>query len=220
MQSIAPARKGVSPKRQPKRVLNAGSGAASSRRLHRIFQESQWREIRLDIDPSVKPDLVGSVTDMSALVPSRTFDAVWVSHSLEHLHAHKVVEALLEFRRILKPDGFALITAPDLETVARMILDHGPDHVAYVSPMGPITPQDMLFGHGDSIRRGMTFMAHNSGFTCDSLGAALSRAGFPMVLCKREGFDVWAVALMEEADEMAVLSDLESAGLDLFDRVE
>ena len=213
-------RKTRSPTPRARRVLNAGSGAVSSRRLHQTFRQAGWREIRLDIDPAVEPDLIGSITDMTALVPSRTFDAAWASHSLEHLHAHEVSEALSELRRILKPDGFALIASPDLETVASLLLQHGPDHVVYTSPMGPITPHDMLFGHGDSIRRGMNFMAHHSGFTCESLGASLLRAGFPMVLGKREGYEVWALALMEQSDKRAILSDLKRAGLDMFDQAD
>ena len=216
----ASARKSRSTTPPLKHVLNAGSGSLSARRLHQTFQQTGWQEIRLDIDPAVEPDLIGSVTDMSALISSQTFDAAWASHSLEHLHSYEVVEALLEFRRILKPDGFALITSPDLETVASLVLQHGLDHVAYTSPVGPITPRDMLFGHGDSIRRGMTFMAHRSGFTCESLGSSLLEAGFPMVLAKREGFDIWALALMEDSDKNAILSKLRATGLDMFDRTE
>ena len=67
-----------------KRVLNVGSGPSSARQLHPVFSRDSWTEIRLDIDPLVKPDLVGSVTDMVQLVSSATLDAVWSSHSLEH----------------------------------------------------------------------------------------------------------------------------------------
>lgn len=201
-----------------RRVLNAGSGATTSRRLHQTFQQVGWSEVRLDIDSSVSPDLLGSVTDMRALVPSASFDAAWASHSLEHLHAHEVFDALAEFRRILRPDGFALITSPDLETVASLLLRHGLDHVVYTSTMGPITPHDMLFGHADSIKRGMTYMAHNSGFTCETLGALLLQAGFPEVLAKREGFDLWALALMEKSNKSVILGELRAAGLDMFDR--
>ena len=201
-----------------KRVLNAGSGSASARRLHPSFQQPQWDEVRLDIDPDAKPDLLGSFADMRTQVPSEAFDAAWASHSLEHLFAHEVVDAFLEFRRVLKPTGFALVTSPDLEAVASAILQHGLDHVAYVSSMGPITPHDMLFGHAASIERGMTHMAHHSGFTCATLGAALLDAGFPMVLAKRKGFDLWALALMEDADKEEILSELKAAGLNLYDQ--
>jgi SAM-dependent methyltransferase len=200
-----------------KRVLSAGSGPASSRQLHPAFRAENWQEVRFDIDPRTKPDVVGSVTDMSKLIPSQSFDSVWSSHSLEHLYAHEVPIALGEFRRILKIDGFALITSPDVESIASMILDHGLDYVAYTSPMGPITPRDMLFGHSASIQRGSIHMAHNTGFTCVTLGQNLLDAGFPIVLAKRERFALWALALMEDADKTMIQRDLKAAGLDMFD---
>jgi SAM-dependent methyltransferase len=203
-----------------KRVLNAGSGPASARQLHPSFQRRLWQEVRFDIDPQAKPDVVGSITDMSGLVASESFDAVWSSHSLEHLYAHEVSTALQEFRRILKPEGFALITSPDLEAVVSLVLRYGVDHVAYVSPMGPITPLDMMFGHSGSIARGNTFMAHHTGFTCASLGQLLLQAGFSIALVKREGLDLWALALREMADKEAIQRDLGAAGLDMADDSE
>jgi SAM-dependent methyltransferase len=200
-----------------KRVLNAGSGPSSARQLHPVFSRDSWTEVRLDIDPLVKPDLVGSVTDMVQLVSSATVDAVWSSHSLEHLRAHEVPQALSEFRRVLKPAGFALITSPDLETVASFILERGLDAHVYTSSMGPITPHDMLFGHSDSIERGKIFMAHNTGFTSSTLGQLLVDAGFETILVKREQLDLWALALMPECDKRAIQDQLAAAGLNMFD---
>lgn len=157
---------------------------------------------------------------MSKLIASHSFDGVWSSHCLEHLYAHEVTSALSEFRRILKMTGFALITSPDLESVASLILEYGIGHIAYQSPMGPITPHDMLFGHSASIARGNIFMAHNTGFTCASLGQQLLDAGFPVVLAKREDFALWALALMEGADKGAIQRDLKASGLDMFDDSE
>ena len=51
----------------------------------------------------------------------QALDAVWSSHNLEHLYAHQVAVALGEFHRVLKPDGFALITLPDLQKVAELV---------------------------------------------------------------------------------------------------
>jgi len=50
---------------------------------------------------------------------------------LAPLRAHEVPLALAEFKRVLKPDGFALITLPELEAVASLVLDQGLDEVAY-----------------------------------------------------------------------------------------
>jgi SAM-dependent methyltransferase len=136
-----------------RRVLNAGAGPRSQNSLHAIFKNADWREVRLDINPATAPDVVASITNMRAFFSEASFDAVWSSHSLEHLHAHEVPSALTELRHVLKADGFALITCPDLEAVAAALIDHGPDHGAYVSAIGPITPLDMLFGHSASVGR-------------------------------------------------------------------
>jgi len=135
--------------------------------------------------------------------------------ALAPLRAHEVPLALAEFKRVLKPGGFALITLPELEAVASLVLDQGLDEVAYVSPAGPITPRDMIFGHSPSVTRGQFYMAHKTGFTSASLGRQLADAGFATVLVKREWLDLWALGLMQEADQASVQDDLRSAGLDL-----
>jgi predicted SAM-dependent methyltransferase len=200
-----------------KQVLNAGSGSLAARRLHPIFRGSDWREVRFDIDPQAKPDLIGSLSDMSGIIHDDSFDAIWASHSLEHLYLHEAQSALKEFRRVLAPSGFALITSPDLETVVALVAERGLDYVAYHSPMGPITCHDMIFGHSDSIRKGMSSMAHKTGFTCAMLGSLLLEAGFPVVLAKRQEFDIWALAFMEQADRHAIQQELSQAGLNMFE---
>jgi len=203
-----------------KRFLNAGSGLASAGNLHRFFPRGEWEETRLDIDPAVKPDVVGSIIDLKASFAPASFEALWCSHMLEHLYAHEVPTALSEIHRVLKPDGFALISSPDLETVASLILEHGLDHIAYQSAAGPITPHDILFGHSAAIARGNCFMSHKTGFTCARLGELLLDAGFTTVLVKREQFDLWALALRESTDQEAIQRQLLAAGLDLGNRPE
>jgi predicted SAM-dependent methyltransferase len=190
-------------------VLNTGSGPVENKRLHVSFERHGWEQIRLDIDPWVKPDLIGSIEDMRGLIPDESFDAVWSSHSLEHLYAHQVLPALSEFRRILKPDGFAMITCPDLEVIAAFLLDHGPEAEAYVSPAGPIAAADMLFGHRASVAAGNQYMAHHTGFTAESLGSFALQAGFSEAhVGKGRAYDLWAIAAMPETDLDALASML------------
>lgn len=203
-----------------KRVLNAGSGPRSANRLHRVFDPAFWDEVRLDIDPRLQPDIVGSVIDMRAAIDAQSLDGIWCSHILEHLYAHEVSLALNEFHRVLKPDGFALITCPDLETVAELILAQGLDAEAYESPAGPITPLDMLYGHSRSIAGGYVYMAHRTGFSCTRLGHALVDAGFATVAVKRDQFDLWALALMPGANEQEIQQQLRNSGLGILDLSE
>jgi SAM-dependent methyltransferase len=203
------------PAKTLKRVLNAGSGSYAAHRLHPVFIRDAWQEVRVDIDPQAQPDFVSSITNLRSSFQADSFDSVWSSHTLEHLYAHEVPLALTEFRRVLKPDGFALVTSPDLEAVASIIVEHGIDHVAYTSPAGPIAPLDMLFGHSSSIASGHVHMAHKTGFTCASLGRRLVDAGFPIVLVKQDGLNLWALGLMPAADKNDIQARLLAAGLDL-----
>ena len=41
-----------------KRALNAGFGPYATTKLHSAFERETWQEIRIDIDPRAKPDLV------------------------------------------------------------------------------------------------------------------------------------------------------------------
>ncbi|MDO9710124.1 class I SAM-dependent methyltransferase [Paracraurococcus lichenis] len=176
-------------------VLHVGCGAADIGRLPaEFFPMEAWRELRLDIDPAARPDIIASITDMAA-VESGSVDGVFSAHNLEHLFAHEVPLALAEFRRVLRPGGFALVTVPDLQRVAGLVAADRLDEPAYVSPAGPIAPLDMIFGHRGAIAQGNLFMAHRTGFTARMLEQALRAAGFPLVRVVRdERFALWGAA--------------------------
>lgn len=199
----------LDPRLGRRRVLNAGSGPRDGRPLPPPFTLDAWDAVRLDVDPAVEPDLVASLTAMGDVVPDGTFDAVWSSHSLEHIAGFEVVLALREFRRILKPGGFALVTCPDVESVAAAVVEHGLDHVAYVAPAGPITLHDILFGHSASIQRGAAAMAHRTGLTARRLGEIAIEAGFAEVAIGRgPDYDLWGVLTLPETDTAALARDL------------
>jgi len=178
-------------------LLHVGCGRADPSKLPPgFFAPGEWQEVRLDIDPGVAPDILASITDMSA-VATASFDAVWSAHNLEHLFAHEVPLALSEFRRVLRPGGFALITLPDLQRVAELVAQDRLTEPAYLSPAGPIAPLDMLYGHGGAIAGGNPFMAHRTGFTARSLEAALVAARFDSVRVVRDdSYALWATAMV------------------------
>ncbi|MCB1765952.1 MAG: class I SAM-dependent methyltransferase [Candidatus Competibacteraceae bacterium] len=178
-----------------KSFLHIGCGTAGPERLPAVFRGEAWREIRLDIDPAVRPDIVASSADMST-VADASVDAVWSSHNLEHLEAHEAPLALQEMYRVLKADGFALITLPDLQAVAQLVAMGRLCETVYQSPMGPITALDMLYGHRKSLAAGNRFMAHRNGFDAKSLGESLLAAGFKEVRVRAGTcYDLWAYAL-------------------------
>ncbi len=178
-----------------KTFLHVGCGPKQKDRTTRGFNTSNWKELRFDIDEAVQPDLVGTMTDMSS-VASGSVDAVFSSHNIEHLYPHDVPVALAEFLRVLKPDGFAVITCPDLQSVCALIAEDKLTEPAYTSPAGPIAPLDILYGHRPAMARGNLYMAHRCGFTQKVLTGTLQAAGFAAVAAKRRGhpyYDLWAL---------------------------
>lgn len=179
-----------------KYLLNIGCGTASPKLLPLCFQNDNiWQEIKLDIDPNVKPDIVADMTDMG-MIKNNSIDAIFSSHNLEHLETHMVPIALKEMLRILKFGGFILVNLPDLETIAKLILDGKLENTLYNSLAGPVSPLDMLFGHNLSIQKGNSFMAHRTGFTAKRLGNLLIQAGFKEVrIIHGDNYDLWAIAI-------------------------
>lgn len=205
----------LGPRGDRPRVLNVGCGDFAPNKLHGVFDRGIWDEIRLDIDPKVKPDLIGSVTDMHGMVPDGAFDGIYSSHNIEHLHSFEVGPTLREFHRVLRPDGFALITCPDLTAVAQMIVDGKLMEVIYEAPAGPIRAVDMLYGHQRSVERGNHYMMHNTGLTQQHLGEMLATSGFHEVLVRRGSMhDLWALALKERALKQRVIARLKQFRLD------
>lgn len=123
------------------------------------------------------------------------YDAVLCAHNLEHFSAEDVPTVLAGFRRVLKPGGFVEIHVPDGDEIQRLIDDIGLDGVAYESPAGPITPNDMLHGHQASIAAGMPYMAHHVTFDETTLRAALSDAGFENIEITAHDLELEAHAL-------------------------
>lgn len=189
-----------------KTFLHVGCGGKHKNRTTSGFNHPDWTELRLDIDESVQPDIVGTMLDMSA-VPDASVDALYSSHNIEHLYPHEVPLALAEFKRVLKPNGFVVITCPDLQSVCELVAQDKLTEPAYVAPAGPITPLDILYGLRSSLAAGNLYMSHRCGFTQKVLNGTLRVAGFsPSIAAKRRGsphFDLWTLATklpIEEAE--------------------
>jgi len=175
-------------------VLHVGCGSATIAKMPEGFRDG-WRELRFDIDPTYNVDFVGTITDMHA-VADDSVDAVYSSHNIEHVFAHEVGSVLREFRRVLKPDGFAVVTCPDVVSVAKHIAEGRLEEPLYISPSGPIFALDIFYGHAASIARGETYMAHRTGFSQRTLGLQAEAVGFARIAVRvrPSQFDLWMVA--------------------------
>lgn len=189
-------------------LLNVGCGNSDLRHLPAGFQH--YREIRVDLDRTVNPDVVASFSDLSPF-PDASVDAIYNSHTIEHLYWFDVPKALAECRRVLRDDGVLVITCPDLQAAAAMIAEDRIDEVAYVSPAGPITPFDIVFSYRPFVLNSPQMMSHKCGFTLKTLDQAVRHAGFQATFGYRRAasYDLWLIArpIAENAAELATLAN-------------
>lgn len=192
-------------------LVNLGSGVRGSARLPAMFAD--WRELRVDMDAKVAPDILADITDLSA-IESGSVDAIWSAHCVEHLYLHQVGKAIAEAYRILADDGFYCLIVPDLQVIADYIANDRLHEVVYELPAGPVIAHDMLFGFGPHLAQGRSSMAHKCGFTPTLLLQKLQEAPFAeIVLRRRANQELAAVACKRpavgEAARGALLAALE-----------
>lgn len=194
-------------------VCNLGSGQSQIlRQLDDPSAFDGWRELRIDVDPGCRPDIVADLTDLSQVVADGSVDLIYCSHVLEHFYAHQVPAVLSEFARILRPEGAAVLRLPDLSLVMRGTGDFDPERVLYHSPAGPITALDVLYGHRKSVAEGNHFMAHRTGFTETSIARRLLETGFIEVQTRPgPSAEFCAVATREDSPYMPQVEALIAA---------
>ncbi len=122
----------------------------------------------LDVNPGLCVDHVANASDLRAF-ENDTFDSIYASHVVEHFdYRDKLVLALQEWRRVLKPAGTLLISVPDLDVLARLFTDR-----EGLSMGDRFTIMRMIFGgHSDP------YDYHLVGLNEEFLIGFLNAAGF------------------------------------------
>ena len=193
---------------QPRRVLNVGG---QSRGIQLPGPYATFEQVLLDLDPTVGADIVLDVRELTSLEPHQ-FDAVYCSHNLEHVRQHEVPVVLAGFRHVLKPGGLAHIIVPDLQELMLACVQQGIDldGLLYESPMGPITPLDVLYGHGGMIAQsGQDYYAHRTGFSRRTLANVVEASGFSPMFCQQGNLELNMITFNGDPDpELAALFGL------------
>lgn len=162
-------------------LLHVGCGRQSVETLPPWDFETTWEQVRVDIDPSVKPDIVASITDMGP-VESESAHCVFSKHNIEHLEHHEVPQALAAFHRVLKPEGFLVLRCPDIQRVAELMATRGLEDTLYTASIYgkkmDVSLLDMIYGSRQEIAEGNRFMAHRTAFTERTLRDKILAAGF------------------------------------------
>jgi predicted SAM-dependent methyltransferase len=141
------------------------------RRLHIGGKQPRAGWEILNINPGPGVDHVGDALRLSAFADG-TFSEVYGSHVLEHFdYKDGLMQALGEWRRVLAPGGLLRLSVPDLDVLARLMLER---HRLDINQRYHV--MRMIFGgHVDA------HDYHLVGLNEDFLAGFLKEAGFVQV---------------------------------------
>ncbi|WP_420403286.1 class I SAM-dependent methyltransferase [Nisaea sp.] len=184
-----------------KTLLHVGCGHQSTEVLPPLDFKTEWKEIRVDLDPSVEADVIDDIKTLSKIADGAGH-LLFSKHNVEHLDFHEIPICFGNFHRVLDDSGFAIVRTPDLVAVCRTILEHGPETKLYEAQTldGPreVTGLDMLFGASWELVAGNDFMAHRTAFSGRTLTAKLLAAGFEHVEVTSQDGELRALALKKK----------------------
>ncbi len=116
------------------------------------------------VDIADNADIHGDIRDLP--FKDGEVDAIWCSHTLEHVAGADISKALTECLRVLRPGGRAIFRVPNFDYVAKYWLT-GPDRA---------WAEAMVFGHQANEGE-----FHRSAHTSGSIKADLEAAGFEVL---------------------------------------
>lgn len=157
--------------------LFLGCGPFPIHPQHLQFVDDSWTFVDLYVnDPKiVKMDI------RKLEYPDNSVEKIYCSHTLEHIGLKEVVPTLNEWYRVLKPGGEVIINVPDLEWVAKQILDISENKPAQ-SPLfcTHLTLMEVIYGNQDHEGE-----FHKCGFTKLAMLHRLIDANFKKIEVKQ-----------------------------------
>lgn len=166
---------------------------------------SDFDIVTFDIDERSGADIIGDARELWIAVdksdfgvpgvvqPHGQFDAVHVSHLLEHFYERENDAVLEGIFHVLKDDGMVDIWVPNIMKAARKAINYGIDASIYSADAGSIDFHQMLYGLDDN-----PYMAHHQGFDLIKLARVVGKT-FPIVRqAFRGNYEIGVVAFKQE----------------------
>ncbi len=163
------------------------------------FQDKQWTVKTYDAEPKIEADYTGHIFKMNA-VEDNSIDALWCQQIMQRYYMPHVLNALKEFKRVMRDDALLYINVPDAQMAAAHIAHENYYKTLYTTPAGDITPVDIVYGFQKAIFGGQRHLSHHSMFSLKQLGTLLRDAGFSDVKVHRRGYVLHASAYKHSAE--------------------
>jgi len=158
-----------------------------------------WKRELLASEPTPEASVVQDLFKLDKL-DGKSYDAIFFAHRLKNQPLDHAGRILQGFRHLVRPGGFVHIVVPDVVTLMKHMLDNNKDleDEAYMSPAGPISYHDVLYGRSFSTPGPSVVVPdpHLCGFSVKVLKRVLFDSGFieTHIIERPEFFEVHAIA--------------------------
>lgn len=126
--------------------------------------------VNIDIDESVKPDIVADVKDLN-MFEDESVDEIECYHLFEHLIYTDSVAALKEWYRVLKKGGKLSLELPNFQKCIEILYEKEGEDAQKYAMMG-------IYGHTPAIQLDKIYQLHKYGWTPETLTNELRKVGF------------------------------------------
>ena len=133
-------------------------------------------------------------------------DYIYNEHFLEHLTAAEGLKALMEFRRVLKPDGVLRIAMPDLKDVINLYLNDNwkNDCAEFLKKFG----MDFIQTKAEFININFRAWGHQWLYDWEELERRLKEAGFTKIKqCGLRQSEIPELVGLETRDESKLVAE-------------
>jgi hypothetical protein len=187
----APAELGLKPG-EKKRLLHLGISSAQAGRFPAGLTPALWEVVRADTDAGVQPDIRTTLPTLERIEPG-VYDAVWMPHLLQRLFLFDGAQVLTRIFRLLREEGFVLLTLPDGQLAATYLAHARAHEPLFEAAAGAVTAHDLLYGFGKNMEHGHLHLAHRAAYSGEALSLMLREAGFCNITVKCDRFDLHAI---------------------------
>jgi protein O-GlcNAc transferase len=166
-----------------------------------------WNQLIIEMDSGFQSKHNPGLLKLKA-IPSESIDAVFSLNNLEYLFPHEIPFILSEFLRVLKVNGYLIVTCPDLKSISEIIADDNLTEPINNFHDLSITALDLIYGNSKLIAKGELNLAKHCGFTEKVLSGTLKSLGFESIASISRSlphYDLWAIATKEKKSEAELL---------------
>lgn len=108
-------------------LIGKGDGIVAS-----VLEKNGYSVDVMDFDENLEPDIVGDVREIDKIINPEGYEAVVCCQVLEHLPRFEFESVITKICKILKPEGYLILSLPQCNIPVRIYIDMPKIHIKWM----------------------------------------------------------------------------------------